>query len=255
MTSTRRFQCADLFHFNAVNFDKFTETVSGPPSRCRCSSRLWCRLGAARGLFRPARPQSSACCAVWGGLLPAVPGDLARVLPHLHRARWQRDGLHLRQGGGAGARLARPRHGRHRGAGEQARARLPYQAPPCAAGPGAQLWAARSQLPRAQAPGPGRQADGHAGGGHRQAAPGLLCGPVCAIGERRGHRHVRERAPTASWPGLGATVVCLQSSRCSSSPQARAAVRRWATSCTDECWATTRARRTPLTCARPPCTT
>ena len=107
MTSIRPFQPTDLFHFNSVNFDKFTETV---------------RSGAYVNRPLDTSPKLSlGLIAVRGAILPGLPGKVARILPYLHRARWRCDRLHTGQGGGPGAQLAWPRHCGHCGAREPVR--------------------------------------------------------------------------------------------------------------------------------------
>ena len=53
------------------------------------------------------------CTAVQPSLLPALPGQLARVLPHGRGAGPTQHGLHPGQGRGHRSQLARPRHSRH----------------------------------------------------------------------------------------------------------------------------------------------
>jgi len=70
MTSIRRFTCSDLFTFNAVNLDYFTETVL-LRSRLCAAKRGWLSLEMTLGLAPAVQP----------ALLPAVLGQVARILP------------------------------------------------------------------------------------------------------------------------------------------------------------------------------
>ena len=107
--TTRRFTCDDLFTFNNVNLDYFTETVRdmgvGDAALSHASTDV--KGQTAQGLLM---------CAVQPPLLPAVPGQLARVLHDGGGPRAAGHGVHPGQGGGPGRELARACDSAHRGA-------------------------------------------------------------------------------------------------------------------------------------------
>lgn len=95
MSTLRRFACQDLFRFNSVNLDYFTETVV---IRSRCITALLSGTASWRSVA-VARLCADAfwwlLCAVQPVLLPSVLGAVARVLP---AGRWARPAKHrLRQ--------------------------------------------------------------------------------------------------------------------------------------------------------------
>lgn len=72
MTSTRKFCCDDLFRFNNVNLDVLTETVSLSALLSRHARPRSASIDRALPVCRP---------PVQHVVLPAVPGQVARLLP------------------------------------------------------------------------------------------------------------------------------------------------------------------------------